>query len=131
MNSPVPFEPIPDLKPVEWMGRSHADLVGFPDEARREVGFALFKAQQGKKSDSAKPLLGFGGASVLEIVTIDDGNAFRAVYTVRFAGAVYVLHCFQKKSSMGMKTQPHILQLIKNRLAEAKEHYEENYNRTE
>ena len=88
-------------KPVRWVGSSKDDLSGFPEEVRRRVGGALWDAQRGLKAPYAKPLRGFGGAGVLEIVDDYDGDTYRAVYTVRFAGVVYVLHAFQKKSKGG------------------------------
>ena len=90
--------------PLFWVGSSKRDLKGFPLEVRRTMGFALFQAQGGGRHVDAKPLKGFGGAGVLEVVEEHAGNAFRAVYTVKFAGAVYVLHAFQKKSKKGVTT---------------------------
>jgi phage-related protein len=86
-------------KPVRWVGSSKLDLSAFPEDVRRRVGGALWEAQVGHKAPYAKPLKGFGGAGVLEIVDDFDGDTFRAVYTVRFAKVVYVLHAFQKKSN--------------------------------
>jgi phage-related protein len=83
-------------KPVRWIGSSQEDLRTFPENVRRRVGGALWDAQLSFKAPYAKPLKGFGGAGVLEIVDDFDGDTFRAVYTVRFTGAVYVLHAFQK-----------------------------------
>jgi phage-related protein len=80
------------------------------------MGFALYEAQTGGKPDNAKPLRGFGGAGVLEVVEDHDGDAYRAVYTVKLAGAVYVLHCFQKKSKSGIETPQQTIELIKRRL---------------
>jgi phage-related protein len=111
-------------KPLFWMRSSRKDLKNFPLAVRRTMGFALFQAQTGGKHVDAKPLRGFGGAGVLEIVQDDDGSAFRAVYTVKFAGAVYVLHAFQKKSKKGVKTPKTELDLIRTRLKAAEEHYE-------
>ena len=85
-------------KPVRWIGSSRDDLRILPEPVKRRVGGALWDAQIGGKAPFAKPLKGFGGASVLEIVDDYDGNTYRAVYTVRFARAVYVFHVFQKKS---------------------------------
>lgn len=84
-------------KPLEWIGSSHKDLMALPAEVRRFFGFALSLAQGGDRHDTAKVLKGFGGAGVLEVVEDDAGGTYRAVYTVRFAEAVFVLHCFQKK----------------------------------
>lgn len=87
------------------------------------MGYALYLAQAGEKHADAKPLRGFGGASVLEVVEHHDGNTYRAVYTVRFAGAIYVLHAFQKKSRKGRQTPQQDIELIKNRLRQAEEQY--------
>src|SRR5271154_2427715 len=102
-------------KPVRWVGSSKEDLSGFPEDVRRRVGGALWEAQIGRKAPYAKPLRGFGGAWVLEIVDDFDGGTFRAVYTVRFAEAVYVLHAFQKKSRRGIATPKAELDLIDRR----------------
>lgn len=91
------------------------------------MGHALHMAQAGEKSEKAKPLRGFGGAGVLEVVDSFDGNAYRTVYTVKFAEAVYVLHAFQKKSKSGIATPKLEVDLIRTRLVAAQEHYRENY----
>ncbi|HYZ26775.1 MAG TPA: type II toxin-antitoxin system RelE/ParE family toxin [Geminicoccaceae bacterium] len=111
-------------KPVRWVGSSKEDLRDFPEEVRRRVGGALWDAQLGLKAPYAKPLRGFGGAGVLEIVDDFDGDTYRAVYTVRFVGAVYVLHAFQKKSRRGIATPKAELDLIRQRLRRATEDYE-------
>ena len=108
-----------DLKPLRWVGSSRDDLLALPDEVRREVGYALFVAQNGEKADSAKPLKGLGGGGVLEVVENHDGDTYRAVYTIRFARAVYVLHAFQKKSKAGIKTPKKDMDLIEARLKAA------------
>ncbi len=113
-----------DPKPVRWVGSSKEDLRAFPEEVRRRTGAALWEAQLGLKAPYAKPLKGFTGASVLEVVDDFDGDTYRAVYTVRFAGAVYVLHAFQKKSRRGRATPKAELDLIERRLKRAKEDYE-------
>jgi phage-related protein len=115
------MEPEPPLKPLVWMATSLEDLKTFPDEVRRSMGYALYLAQDGKKHVDAKPLRGFGGAGVLEVVEDFDGNAFRAVYTVRLAGVVYVLHAFQKKSKKGVKTPTAEIDKVKARLKVAME----------
>jgi phage-related protein len=107
------------IKPVRWIGSSLKDLQKFPDDVQDAVGFALHQAQTGGKSLSAKPLNGFGGAGVLEIVEDYEGDTYRAVYTVKFADAVYVLHSFQKKSKKGSKTPATDINLVKTRLAAA------------
>ncbi len=111
------------IKPVRWVGTARADLRGFPAEARRNIGIALYFAQKGDKHPSAKPLKGFGGAGVLEIVENCEGDSYRAVYTVRFADVVYVLHAFKKKSKQGIKTPKHEIDLLKQRLQQAEEDY--------
>lgn len=117
-----------ELKPVRWIGASLRDLRSFPREVRIDIGHALFTAQEGKTDPAAKPLKGFGGASVLEIVVPHHGNAWRAVYTVRFQDAVYVLHAFQKKSTQGIATPAREIDLIKQRFAEAERDYRERQN---
>ena len=114
---------IPMLKAVFWIGRALEDLRRFPEPVRREIGYALFVAQSGGKHPDAKPLRGFGGAGVLEIVENFDGKAYRAVYTVKFADAVYVLHAFQKKSKQGITTPIHEMELIRERLDNAIHHH--------
>ena len=111
-------------KAVRWMGASKEDLSAFPDDVKRRVGRALWDAQIGLKAPFAKPLKGFGGAGVLEVVDDFDGNAYRSVYTARFAGVVYVLHAFQKKSTRGSSMPKSALALISRRLSQAQEDYE-------
>lgn len=115
------------LKPVEWVGSSFEDLKEFPEEVRQGVGYALYLAQCGEKHPSAKPLKGFKGGGVLEVVEDFDGDTYRAVYTLKLAGVVYVLHAFQKKSKKGIATPKQDIELIEARLKRAKEHYSENY----
>lgn len=93
-----------------------------PDDVIDVFGFALHLAQMGKKHDQAKPLKGFGGASVLEVVEDYMGDTYRAVYTVKIADKVYVLHCFQKKSTKGIETPKHEMDLIRERLKAAQAH---------
>ena len=113
------------FKPLFWVGSSKADLRAFPAAVRQTMGFALWQAQQGAKHLDARPLKGFGGAGVLEIVEDHLGNTYRAVYTVKFARAVYVLHAFQKKSKAGIKTPKQEVDLINQRLKVARKHYDE------
>jgi phage-related protein len=115
----------PPPKPVRWVGSSRNDLRGFPEAVRNRVGGAVWEAQLGRKPPYAKPLKGFGGAGVLEVVDDFDGDTYRAVYTVRFAGAVYVLHAFQKKSRRGIATPRQEIRLIEERLQRAREDYEQ------
>src|SRR3954469_21316643 len=94
----------PPTNPLRWIAGSKEALDAFPGPVRREAGYALYLAQIGMKAVKAKPLKGFGGAGVLEVVADYDGNTYRAVYTVKFAEAVFVLHAFQKKSKHGIGT---------------------------
>jgi len=103
------------------MGSAKKDLCGFPDEVREIVGYALYLAQCGDKHEDAKPLKGFGGSKTLEIVENSNGDTYRAVYTVKLEGKVYVLHCFQKKSKQGIKTPKPDMDLINQRLRAAEE----------
>ena len=103
-------------KPLQWIGSSHRDLMALPADIRRFFGFALSLAQAGDKHDAAKVLKGFGGAGILEVVEDDAGGTYRAVYTVKFAEAVFVLHCFQKKSKRGIATPKEDMDIIKARL---------------
>lgn len=107
------------IKPLLWVGRSRKDFLTFPEEVHDAVGYALHKAQMGDKHPSAKPLKGFAGAGVLEVVEDHDGDTYRAIYTVRFEGAVYVLHAFQKKAKKGIGTPKPEIELIRSRLAVA------------
>lgn len=103
-------------KPVVWLGNTLDELRKFPEEVRDEMGYALYLAQIGDKHPTAKPLKGFGGAGVLEIVDNYDGDTYRTVYTVKLAGVVYVLHAFQKKSKKGIATPKKDIDMIKKRL---------------
>ena len=118
------------LKALNFVGSSRADVKAFPEEVRQDIGYALFEAQRGQKSAAAKPLQGFGGAGVLEIIERHDGDAYRAVYTVKFRSVVYVLHCFQKKAKHGIKTPQREVALIKQRLQTAEHDYETHYRVT-
>jgi len=119
---------------LEWIPRARADLKTFPEEVRFVFGYALLLAEMGSKHPDAKPMTGdpaFRGAGVLEVVDDHDGNTYRAIYTVRFAGVVYVLHAFQKKSKKGIETSRNDINLIKSRLKTAREHYEQKYVKRE
>ncbi len=111
------------MKPVAWVGSSRDDLREFPAPVRRLVGLALRTAQAGDKHPDAKPLRGYRGAGVLEVVADDDGDTYRAVYTVRFATKIYVLHVFQKKSKHGIATPQKEIELIRARLKWAERLY--------
>ena len=112
-------------KPLEWIGSSYKDLLALPDDVRRHFGFALSLAQAGDKHDDAKVLKGFGGAGVLEVVEDDAGGTYRAVYTVKFAEAVFVLHCFQKKSKRGIATPKEDMDIVHARLKIAEAYVKE------
>jgi phage-related protein len=111
------------VKPVSWMGSSYRDFRSFPEPVQHTMGYALYQAQIGEKHASAKVLKGFGGAAVLEIVADHVGDTFRAVYTVKFATAIYVLHAFQKKSKSGIKTPTEDVEMIRHRLKAAADDY--------
>jgi phage-related protein len=119
----------PSIKPVVWIGSAKAELSSFPEEVKDSIGFALYVAQQGGKHSDAKPLQGFAGAGVLEIIEDRDGDTYRAVYPVRLAGRVYVLHSFQKKSKSGIATPKAEVNLIKTRLKRAEEQHRAWLNR--
>ena len=119
------------LRPVIWIGsslRDLRDLRALPPDLRRDIGQALYTTQRGETDPAAKPLKGFGGARVMEIVEDDRSGTYRAVYTVRFADAVHVLHVFQKKSRRGIATPKQDIDLIRRRLAEAERDYGETRN---
>lgn len=105
------------VREVVWVGTSKQDLKTFPATAQDTIGFALYWAQRGERHASAKPLRGFRGAGVLEVVEDAAGATYRAVYTVRMQTAVYVLHAFQKKSTRGIATPRREIALIEQRLA--------------
>lgn len=111
------------MKRVLWMGSTREDLRDFPEAVKDIMGFALYLAQTGGKHPAAKPLKGFSGAGVLEIVEDHHGDTYRAVYTVRLADAIYVLHAFQKKSKSGIATPQREIELIRQRLQRAIEHH--------
>ncbi len=115
---------LPVMKPCEFIGAARDDLSSMPPEVKRSFGFAIRAAQRGSKHPDAKPLKGFGGAGVLEVVENFDGDTYRAVYTVKFAGMIYVLHAFKKKSKKGSKTPQPDMKLIESRLKDAQEKYD-------
>lgn len=114
----------PSRKPLKWVGSTKRDLDAMPDDVKDVFGHAIDLAQAGGKHQDAKALSGFGSAGVLEVVEDFRGNTYRAVYAVKFAGWIYVLHCFQKKSKSGIKTPKEDLDLINARLKAAKLDYE-------
>ncbi|MGH6802151.1 MAG: type II toxin-antitoxin system RelE/ParE family toxin [Methyloceanibacter sp.] len=114
-------------KPAEFVGSALDDLSLFPNEVKTVMGYAIHIAQIGGIHPNAKPLKGFGGAGVLEISDDHDGDTYRAVYTVKFASVVYVLHAFQKKSKKGIAMPKADRDLIESRLRVAKDHYKRTY----
>ena len=114
---------MPAPKPCFFVGASRRELQALPDYVRGEIGHALYEAQCGREPVAAKALKGFGGRGVLEVIEDFDGNTYRAVYTVRFAGVVYVLRAFQKKSKSGIATPKAEIEMIKARLRTAEADY--------
>ena len=114
------------VKPVAWVGSSKKDFRAFPDDVQDAMGFALYQAQIGSWHAAMKVLKGFGGASVIELLENHQGDTYRAVYTVRFEEAVYVLHSFQKKSKTGIKTSQQDIDMIKARLKLAEAHHQQH-----
>ena len=110
-----------ELKPLVWLASTKKDLMALPEEVIDTFGYALYLAQTGKRHEQAKPLHGFGSAGVLEIVEDWRENTYRAVYTVRFAAAVFVLHVFQKKAKSGVATPKQDMKLIRERLKSAEQ----------
>ena len=116
-----------ELKTVRWVGSAQKDLRSFPPAVRLDIGYALYAAQKGETDPAAKPLKGFRGCAVMEIVAPFDGNTWRTVYTVRFRGVVYVLHAFQKKSKSAIATPRAEMDVIHHRLSIAERHYKEGH----
>ena len=115
------------MKPLHWIGSSLRDVRAFPEDVRAEVGYSIYLAQEGGKALTSVPLVGFGGAKVLEVVVDDDGETYRAVYAVKFLNAIYVLHAFQKKSKKDSETPKQEIDLVKSRLKVAELHHQQNY----
>ena len=117
---------VPDERPLYWIGSALKDISRFPSDVQRSVGFALSAAQYGGKHPATKPWKG-EGPGILEVVKDYEGDTYRAIYTVRFARAVYVLHVFQKKSPRGIQTRHSDVALVRERLKTAQRDYEERY----
>ena len=117
-----------EVKAVVWVGSSKKDPKSFPRPVQRDIGQALYAAQCGETYSSVKPLKGFGGRSVLEIVAPNATDTYRAVYTVRFSDAIYVLHAFQKKAKKGIATPQKEIAMIKRRLREAEQLHQQMHN---
>lgn len=119
--------PLP-LRPLLWVGSSKRDYRNFPSRVQENFGFELFLAQTGQHPPSAKPLKSFGGGT-MELIKSFDGDTYRAVCTVRFRGAVYVLHAFKKKSKQGIKTPQTEIELIRRRLKDAELDYAKRFKK--
>lgn len=113
------------IKELGWIASSKKDLMEFPFVVRKEMSHALYIAQQGDKHKDAKPLKGFGGATVLEVVQNDGNGTYRTMYTVQFQEVIYVLHAFQKKSTTGIKTPKQDMGLVKKWLVMAQQMHKE------
>lgn len=111
------------MKKVVWVGSSYRDFMEFPAEVRQAAGYVLHHAQTGKKHDRIKVLSGMGNAGVAEIKENGPNGTYRVIYTIEMKGFVFVLHSFQKKSKSGIATPKHELDLLKNRIKEAKALY--------
>ena len=111
-------------KPITWVGTSKKDLQKFPEDVKQIMGYAIYLAQKGDKHQDAKPLKGFGGTKTLEVVESYKGDTYRAVYSIKFEGIVYVIQCFQKKSKKGIATPKPDIDLIRQRLKDAEYLYE-------
>ncbi len=122
-------KPLPGEKPLYWLGSALKELARFRPEVQRSLGFALSAAQYGGKHISAKPWKG-EGPGVMEVVKDHDGDTYRAVYTVRFPNAVYVLHAFQKKSTRGIATRQSDVDLVHERLKAAQLDYDSRMARS-
>lgn len=118
------------LKPIEWMGSALDDLRCCPEPVQDVVGYALYLAQRGAHPPTAKRLKG-ELAGLIELVDDFDSDTYRAVYTVKLQGVVYVLHVFQKKSTRGIATPRREIALIKDRYRRAKAHYAVHYSAQE
>ena len=116
-------------KPLVWIGSSRKDLKSFPEDVQDLFGYALYVAQTGGRHPDAKPLKGFGGAGVLEVVEDHQGDTYRAVYTVRLSEVVYALHAYQKKSTAGIATRKQDVDLIRQRLKQAREMHRQEYGK--
>jgi phage-related protein len=110
-------------KPVSWIGSSYRDFQAFPDAVKDSMGYALYRAQIGKMHDGAKPMKGFGGVGVVELVEDFRTDTYRAVYTTKFADVVYVLHAFQKKAKKGSATPKREIDLVQRRMKSAEADY--------
>ena len=113
------------IKELIWVGQSKKALMDLPEEVRQAMGYGLYIAQNGDMPDNAKVLKGFGGAGVIEIIDSDKAGTYRAVYTIKMADVLFILHVFQKKSKQGIKTPQQDIELVRKRLKIAEEIYKE------
>jgi phage-related protein len=120
------METVRPLRPLLWIASSKRDLRGFPPRVQDRLGFELYLAQTGQHAPSAKPLKGLGSGTV-ELIDDFDGDTYRAVYTVRFSDAVYILHTFKKKSKHGIKTPQSDIELVKRRLKDAERDHAQRF----
>ena len=114
-------------KPLTWVGSSKRDYLRFSEQVQDDLGYALYVAQMGARPTGAKPLKGFKGAGILELVEDHAGNTYRAVYTVSFAERVYVLRAFQKKAKRGIATPKSEIRLVEQRLRAAEDDYRQRH----
>ena len=110
-----------DEKPVYWLGSSYDDLMDMPERVQDTFGYALDLAQRGKRHRKAKPFKVKGESGLTEIVEDNDGDTYRAIYTVRYEDSIYVVHCFQKKSTIGIKTSKQDVDIVIERLKRLRE----------
>lgn len=114
------------VRPVAWVGSSKRDFRAFPDDVQDAMSFALYQSQIGAWHTAMKVMKGFSGGGIVELVESYEGNAYRAVFTVRFEESVYVLHAFHKKSKSGIKTPAQDIAMIKSRLKLAEDHHRQH-----
>ncbi len=117
------------MKPLFWVGSSKRDLDKLPDDIKSSFGHALYLAQHGERYLRSKIMKGFGGAGIIEIIERGASGTFRAIYTIKMAKAVFVLHVFQKKSKSGIATPKKEIDLIKRRLKDAQKMYRDTYEK--
>ena len=116
-------------KPTFFMGSTKGDIRNFPEQVRKDIGFALYLAESGDRAINSVPMTGFGNAMVPEIIVDHQGDTYRTVYTVQFKEAVYVLHAFMKKSKKGRSTPKREIELVRQRLKGALAHYEATFGK--
>lgn len=115
------------LKELIWVGSTKKDLSSFSEDIQDDMGYGLYLAQIGEKHKNAKVLKGFGNASIIEMISLDESGTYRTVYTVAMSKAICILHVFQKKSKYGIETPKQDIDLIKSRLKQAQVVYKERF----